>query len=198
MAAWVRTGPGGSGVPKRVFGGDDSAWSCGIRSTGLRFTTWLIRDYDLATTYPIDQWFHLAFVFDAAHDVTFYIDGTLAGTVVGYSPATSSAARADARPRRRQRCDSALPVLVPHSRRPLRPDGQPDQRLRDRLGDLIWLGRDRFTSRKGVPADLLLARQRLPSPCPRIRKGRIGRDRGVVVSLRHRRECPVDDPATSR
>ncbi len=91
LAAWVRFETGGpsQGV-WRIFGGNVSAWSGGIRPAGPRFTTPGIKDYDLSYSYPQDQWFHIAYVFDSAHDVTFYVDGVPVGTVAGTSPGNTS------------------------------------------------------------------------------------------------------------
>jgi hypothetical protein len=90
LAAWVRVEPGGPWSIRRIFGGDNSAWSCGVTANGLRFTTWGILDYDLAVGYPTSTWFHVAYVFDAAHDVTFYVDGVSVGTVSGGAPANAA------------------------------------------------------------------------------------------------------------
>jgi hypothetical protein len=89
LTAWVFSSAAPT-APQRVFGGNLSAWSCGIRPGGLRFTTTGIKDYDLTTPVPAGQWFHLAFVFDAQNAVTFYIDGASVGTVAGSSPANPS------------------------------------------------------------------------------------------------------------
>jgi len=91
LAAWVRFESGGPGQSVwRIFGGNVSGWSGGVRSGQLRFTTPGIKDYDLSAGYPQDQWFHVAYVFDAAYDVTFYLDGAPVGTVAGASPANPS------------------------------------------------------------------------------------------------------------
>jgi hypothetical protein len=91
MAAWVRFETGGPSMGvNRIFGGNDSAWSGGVRSSGLRFTTRYVKDYDLGYNYPKDQWFHVVYVLDAAYDVYFYVDGVLAGQVVGSQPSQAS------------------------------------------------------------------------------------------------------------
>lgn len=92
VAAWVRFEPGTSNLA-RIFAGEDSAWSCGLTATGMRFTTRFIRDYDLAVSVPPSTWVHLAYVFDANHDVTFYLDGVVQGTVLGTQPSQASNGR---------------------------------------------------------------------------------------------------------
>ena len=48
------------------------------------------QNYYLAAPLTLDQWTHVAYVFDAKNDVTFYLDGQLIGTVLGSSPADPS------------------------------------------------------------------------------------------------------------
>ncbi|MCB9915535.1 MAG: LamG domain-containing protein [Planctomycetes bacterium] len=94
VAAWVRADSGWAGpTPRRIFGGQSAGWSCGINPNGLRFTTVGVLDYDLPlpSSYPIGQWFHVAFVFDAAFDVTYYIDGVAVGQVTGSQQANVNA-----------------------------------------------------------------------------------------------------------
>jgi hypothetical protein len=86
VCAWVFVTANGAPWPRRIFGGDNSAWSCGLLQNGLRFTTRGIQDYDLVTSVPMGPWVHIAFVFDAQHDVTFYIDGNPVGLVTGSQP----------------------------------------------------------------------------------------------------------------
>lgn len=92
VAAWVRFEPGVSNLA-RIFAGEDSAWSCGLTASGMRFTTRFIRDYDLAVSVPTSTWVHLAYVFDANHDVTFYLNGVAQGTVLGTQPSQPSNGR---------------------------------------------------------------------------------------------------------
>jgi len=87
VAAWLRADPGGSFTIHRVFGGGGAGWSCGVTASGFRFTTKGIQDFDFPYSYPTSTWFHLAFVFDAAHDVSYYVDGALVGVRQGSSPA---------------------------------------------------------------------------------------------------------------
>ena len=90
LTAWIKPLSHGSIGIARIFSGDDSAWSCGIMSGGLRFTTRNVRDYDLAgQIVPLDTWTHLAYVMGATNDVTFYVNGVNVGTVTGTSPSNA-------------------------------------------------------------------------------------------------------------
>jgi len=90
LTAWVNpVGYGAIGVT-RIFSADDSAWSCGILTGGLRFTTRNIKDYDLGgQIVPLNTWTHLAWVMDANNDVTFYMNGVNVGMVAGNSPSNA-------------------------------------------------------------------------------------------------------------
>lgn len=89
VAAWVQAESGAPSTIRRIFGGGGSGWSCGVTGNGLRFTTKGIQDFDLPYSYPVGSWFHVAFVFDASHDVTYFIDGVQVGMRTGASPANS-------------------------------------------------------------------------------------------------------------
>ena len=90
LTAWVNpTDYGPIGVT-RIFSGDDSAWSCGLKSTGLRFTTRNIMDNDLnGWIIPLNTWTHLGWVMNASNDVTFYINGVGVATINGNSPSNA-------------------------------------------------------------------------------------------------------------
>ncbi len=90
VTAWVNPASYGPIGVTRIFSGDDSAWSCGIKDAGLRFTTRFVLDYDLnGQIVPLNTWTHLAWVMDAANDVTFYMNGVNVGTIAGVSPANA-------------------------------------------------------------------------------------------------------------
>lgn len=92
VAAWVRPKPGGPFAIRRIFGASGAGWSCGLLANGLRFTTKGIQDFDLPFTYVESAWMHVVFVFDAAWDVTYYVDGVNLGTRAGNSPANAPSA----------------------------------------------------------------------------------------------------------
>lgn len=69
------------------FFGNDGSWTWGLMNQSLRFTTRTIKDYDLAVPLTAGTWYHVAAVFDANFDVTFYLDGVDVGTVVGSAQA---------------------------------------------------------------------------------------------------------------
>ena len=90
VTAWVNPTSYGPIAVTRIFSGDDSAWSCGIKSNGLRFTTRNIKDYDLnGPVIPLNTWTHLVWVMDASNDVTFYVNGVSVGTITGSSPSNA-------------------------------------------------------------------------------------------------------------
>ena len=90
VTAWVNPAGYGPVAVTRIFSGDDSAWSCGIKSNGLRFTTRFVQDYDLnGQIVPLNTWTHLTWVMDAANDVTFYVNGVNVGSIAGNSPANA-------------------------------------------------------------------------------------------------------------
>lgn len=90
VAAWMYPLADGANGIMRVFGNNDGAWSCGRKSNGLRFTTRYVQDYDIPASVPLGQWTHVAFVFDANYDVTFYVNGAAVGTVAGNAPAQAA------------------------------------------------------------------------------------------------------------
>jgi hypothetical protein len=90
LTAWVNPLSYGAIGVARIFSGDDSAWSCGIKDNGLRFTTRNILDYNLnGQIVPLNTWTHLAWVMDASNDVTFYMNGVNVGSIAGNSPSNA-------------------------------------------------------------------------------------------------------------
>jgi hypothetical protein len=90
LLAWVNPLTYGPTGYVRIFGGDNSAWSCSVHSGGLLFTTRNIQDYYMnGTLVPLNAWTHLAYVMDANNDVTFYMNGVRLGTMAGNSPANA-------------------------------------------------------------------------------------------------------------
>ena len=65
------------------FFGNDGSWTWGITGTAMRFTTRGVLDYDLQASLSTGVWYHVAVVFDASYDCTFYLDGLPIGTVSG-------------------------------------------------------------------------------------------------------------------
>ncbi|MEO2162075.1 MAG: LamG domain-containing protein [bacterium] len=65
------------------FFGNDGSWTWGITGSSMRFTTRGILDYDLPASLSIGTWHHVAVVFDASYDCTFYLDGLPIGGVSG-------------------------------------------------------------------------------------------------------------------
>jgi hypothetical protein len=89
VSAWIR--PEDLPAPfnaRRVFGNNNGGWMCGVSGDGLIFTTRFIQDYVLGSQglQPL-VWTHVAFVFDANYDVTFYINGASVGSIAGAAPA---------------------------------------------------------------------------------------------------------------
>lgn len=74
-----------SGVQR--FFGNDGSWTWGLVNQSLRFTTRTIQDYDQPVSLSVGTWYHVAAVFDASFDVTFYVDGVDIGTVPGTAQA---------------------------------------------------------------------------------------------------------------
>lgn len=85
VAVWVR--PDDNDELMRIFGNRGSGWSCARTGAGLRFTVRFVQDYLMDCDVPANRWTHVAFVFDAGFDVTFYVDGENLGTVSGIFPA---------------------------------------------------------------------------------------------------------------
>ncbi|MDY7077858.1 MAG: LamG-like jellyroll fold domain-containing protein [Chloroflexota bacterium] len=65
----------------------NNGFSFGLDGNHLRFTTYGVQDYDSTETLTAGRWVHVAAVFDADYDVTFYVDGVLVETVEGTAPA---------------------------------------------------------------------------------------------------------------
>lgn len=56
----------------------------------LRFTTFGIQDYDYPVEFAVGEWVHVAAVFDASNDVTFFINGQNVAKILGDSPARTN------------------------------------------------------------------------------------------------------------
>jgi hypothetical protein len=65
------------------FFGNDGSWTWGVTGTSMRFTTRGILDYDLQASLSTGVWYHVAVVFDASYDCTFYLNGLPIGGVSG-------------------------------------------------------------------------------------------------------------------
>ena len=65
------------------FFGNDGSWTWGLTGTSMRFTTRGILDYDLSAPLSTGVWYHVAVVFDANYDCTFYLDGLPIGGASG-------------------------------------------------------------------------------------------------------------------
>lgn len=93
VAAWIRpAGASGEGrivsIPKP---GGATGWSFGRLGTGLRWTTWGIRDYETAQGLLIPGiWQHVAVHHTADDDAAFYVNGRLVQTVAGDRPPGAS------------------------------------------------------------------------------------------------------------
>jgi len=66
-------------------GGD--GWGFGLNGDELRFTAYSVQDYDISAGITAGQWTHVAVVFDANFDATFYVNGVSIGTVNGSAAA---------------------------------------------------------------------------------------------------------------
>lgn len=78
----VSTGWGFSRPPQDAY--------CGCGPNDLRFTTFGIKDYDYAVGFTEDEWVHVAAVFDASNDVTFFVNGQEETTITGDFPARTN------------------------------------------------------------------------------------------------------------
>ena len=83
VSAWIRPRTYGFFGSMRIFGNQNSAWSCGMTSIGLRFSARNVMEYSVQQPIPLGQWSHVAFVFDQNQDVQFFFDGVLLGIVNG-------------------------------------------------------------------------------------------------------------------
>ncbi len=84
VATWVN--PDQLTGVQRVFS-NPGAWGFGLTTTGLRFTTYGIKDYNFSTSIPVGTWTHLAATFNSEYDVRFYVNGAPIGVITGSSPA---------------------------------------------------------------------------------------------------------------
>lgn len=65
-----------SGI-RRIVGNPASGggFGFGLIDGRLRFTTYTIQDYDTQPVLAPEQWYHVAVVFDASNDASFYVNG---------------------------------------------------------------------------------------------------------------------------
>ena len=89
VAAWIRP-DSVSGVQRIVATANtvsNNGWGFGLNGSGLRFTTWGVKDYDAPGIGLQDgRWTHLAAVMDAQNTVSFYVDGQLVVTDTHTAP----------------------------------------------------------------------------------------------------------------
>ena len=84
LALWVR--PDVVGGERWIFGAPGS-WHLGLSGADLVFHSGA-QDFVLSPGPPSGTWSHVALVFDAGHDVTFFLDGIALATVPGNQPAS--------------------------------------------------------------------------------------------------------------
>jgi hypothetical protein len=91
VSAWIHPDVVTAGRTQRIFSQNGGGYSFGIIGDEFKFTTWGIKDYQTtsATIVP-GTWNHVAVVFDANNDTTFYHNGNLVGTIAGDLPANIS------------------------------------------------------------------------------------------------------------
>jgi hypothetical protein len=92
IAAWIRPDDL-SGVQRIVATArthSDDGFAFGTAGTGLRFTTFGVRDYDATgVTLSPGVWTHVAAAMQADNSVAFYVNGQLVETVSGSAPANA-------------------------------------------------------------------------------------------------------------
>jgi hypothetical protein len=86
VSAWIQVRYT-SGIQRIVA--NAGAWGFGLSGSDLLFTTFGIQDFTVTSSIPIDQWTHVAVVFDFYEDVTFYKNGVSLGSVSGSGEAGS-------------------------------------------------------------------------------------------------------------
>ena len=79
LAVWVH--PNTVNGERWIFG-NPSSWHLRIQDGDLIFRT-TAQDYLVSPSLSVGSWSHVAVVFDASQDVTFYVDGVSLGTVAG-------------------------------------------------------------------------------------------------------------------
>ena len=60
-----------------------TGWGFGLAGDDLRFTTFGKLDYNIAANLTLNEWTHIAVVFDSSFDAEFFVDGVSIGTIVG-------------------------------------------------------------------------------------------------------------------
>jgi hypothetical protein len=92
VAAWIKPARV-SGIQRIVATArtkSSNGFAFGTNGTDLRFTTFGVHDYDVTGIgLQADRWTHAAAVMDGENDVSFYVDGALAGQASHTSPATA-------------------------------------------------------------------------------------------------------------
>ena len=151
IAVWIRPSVTAGYLP--IFG-NAASWTLALRDGDLVFRVAGGAEHGLPTGIPLNQWSHVAAVYDDRQDVRFYLDGQPLGTVLGNS-SLNSPGRAVVRGQQ-QPLGTLLswasrrpPGVRPHalgrrSARPLRPSGDGDRALRadgSLLSEWIEFGR---------------------------------------------------------
>ncbi len=94
VEAWVRpngTGGGQSFLSNRTYWEGAGGIRLGMDGSRLLFTAFGPKDYlSDPSVISAGQWYHVAAVFDADNDVSFFLDGSFVQTVTGSSPANPS------------------------------------------------------------------------------------------------------------
>ncbi|MFO0899823.1 MAG: LamG-like jellyroll fold domain-containing protein, partial [Pirellulales bacterium] len=85
LEAWVN--PSQSMAWQRIVStrnGPTGGWGFALSNQRLAFTTYGIQDYFLeGHPVPLNQWSHVAVVFDTSHDASFFLNGSFVGKVEG-------------------------------------------------------------------------------------------------------------------
>ncbi|RIK75719.1 MAG: hypothetical protein DCC68_20750 [Planctomycetota bacterium] len=68
-----------------------AGFAFGVVDGRLRFTAYVAQDYDTNPVIAAGRWYHVAVVFDASYDATFYVNGQFLQKIDGVAPAYSSA-----------------------------------------------------------------------------------------------------------
>ncbi|RIK80010.1 MAG: hypothetical protein DCC68_11820 [Planctomycetota bacterium] len=90
IEAWIH--PDSVSGIRRIVGNPAAGggFGFGLIDGRLRFTTYTIQDYDTQSVLAAGQWYHVAVVFDASNDATFYVNGEFFQRINGSLAARSS------------------------------------------------------------------------------------------------------------